>query len=145
MPSFRQPDVEERKQAAIAAKQAMLNRFKAAASDPELEKRKAERAAVAAARQEREAKREAARKLREAEKAEQKAREAERLAEEQSKAEAEAARLVAEEEELNQMILADQKAARDARYAARKLAKKQRRKGLLQEYEFMMEKRKKSS
>ena len=43
MPSFRQPDVEERKQAAIAAKQAMLNRFKAAASDPELEKRKAER------------------------------------------------------------------------------------------------------
>ncbi len=145
MPSFRQPDIEERKQAAIAAKQAMLNRFKAAASDPELEKRKAERAAVVAARQKREAEREAERKKKEAELAAEKAREAERLAEEQRKTEAEAARLVAEEEELNQMMLAEQKAARDARYAARKLAKKQRRKGLLQEYEFMMEKRKKSN
>ena len=32
------------------------------------------------------------------------------------------------------MLLAEQKAARDARYAARKLAKKQRRKGLEREY-----------
>ena len=60
----------------------------------------------------------------------EKARVAAELAAQQKLAEeAEAARLAAEEAELKAMLLAEQKAARDARYAARKAAKKQRRKG----------------
>lgn len=69
-------DFRERQKASINAKQALLERFKTkpAADDPEVAARRAERAAIAAARAEREAVKEAAR----------------RAAEEQARVEAEA-------------------------------------------------------
>ena len=95
MSGFKEPGFTDRQKAAQNAKQSLLNKFRAqpGPDDPEVAKRRAEREAVAA-------KREAVRQAREAEKAEQKRREEE------------AARLAAME--------ADQKAKRDARYAARK-------------------------
>ncbi len=100
----------ERLQKASEARQAMLKRAeKPAADDPKVLQRKAEREAIVAAREarretkEREAKEKAARE--EAEKAEQAAIAA-------LKAREEADRAVAD--------LAEQKAKRDARYAARK-------------------------
>ena len=78
MPSFKYPDQQDRQKAAMEAKQALLAKFKKAANDPELEKRKAERAKIVAAREKREA-----------EKAEQRRIEAEKRA---AEAAAEAAR-----------------------------------------------------
>lgn len=119
MGGFKQPDFAERTSAAADARKANLEKIKAnlAANAELLAKKQAERAEIARQREQRQAQRAA-------EKAER-----ERL-----EAEAEAARLLAEaeekkrkeQEELNAMIqlLADQKAARDARYAARKQKRK---------------------
>lgn len=110
MKHFNDKNFGNRLQAAAQARQAMLKRAeKPAADDPQVLARKAEREAIVAAREarretkEREAKEMAARE--EAEKAEQAAIAA-------LKAREEADRAVAE--------LAEQKAKRDARYAARK-------------------------
>ena len=107
--------------AAAKAKQALLNkaRAKAPANDPEFAKRQAARRAVAIAREARVSERKAAKlaaKIRET--AEQEAREAE--AAEQA-AEQEARETEAAEQAAREIVLeAERKAARDARYAARK-------------------------
>jgi hypothetical protein len=75
------------------------------------------------------AEREAAKRAREAELAEQAARAAELAAQAQREAEEADALLAAERDERAILLEAEQKAARDARYAARKVAKKERRRG----------------
>jgi hypothetical protein len=111
MSGFKEPDFADRQKAARQAKKNLLNKFRAqpGPDDPEVAKRRAERAAVVA-------RREQARLERETAKAEQKRREQEAAA-------AEAARLAREQEENAAQLAAmeaDQKAKRDARYAARK-------------------------
>jgi hypothetical protein len=116
------PDHNERRQAAEAAKKAMLEKFKNKAQvAPEVA---AQRAAEAKAREEKRLEAERRRRERvELEKLERKL-----AAEEKARAEAEAARLAAEEAERKRIadaeaaeILAfEQKARRDLRYAARK-------------------------
>ncbi|WP_370638377.1 DUF6481 family protein [Aurantimonas sp. VKM B-3413] len=107
-------DFVERRAAAKDAKAALLEKMKARKDDPAVEARRAERAAVVAARKEREA---------------AKREEAEKLArEEAERQEAEKAAKSAEENRLiNQMVEdeAARKAARDERYAARKARKGQ--------------------
>jgi membrane protein involved in colicin uptake len=129
MSSFMSPDLEKRQSAAAAAKKALLERFRAASEDPRIAEKQAERAAIVAAREKRMAEREAAKRAREAEQAAEAARlaEAERLARiEEEKLQA---LIEAEKAEAEARLLAEQKAARDARYAARKAAKKVRRRG----------------
>jgi len=109
-------DFTDRRQAAKDAKAALLEKTKARQNDPALQARRAERAAVVAAREEREALK---RQKREQEEAERKAQEqAEREA-----AEALAAQSAASEQDrLIAKAMEDQaaqKAKRDARYAAR--------------------------
>src|ERR1700747_1858633 len=111
MSGFKEPGFADRQKAAQQARQNLLNKFRAqpGPNDPEVAKRRAEREAVIANRERRNQEREAA-------KAEKKRREAEAAA-------AEAARIAREKEEetVRQAALeAEQKAKRDARYAARK-------------------------
>ena len=111
MSGFKEPGFADRQKAAQQAKRKLLDKFRSqpGAEDPEVLKRRAEREAVAANR-------EKARLGREAEKAEQKRREEEVAA-------AEVARIAREQEEEAAQaaaLEADQKAKRDARYAARK-------------------------
>lgn len=114
-------DFNERRDHAANARKAMLERFKArpAPDDPAVLAKQAERRAVAEARDQRRAEREAARKAEE-----------ERLAAEKLAAElAELERLereAAKKAEEEAALLAAQKAARDARYANRKMKKKKR-------------------
>ncbi|MCX7321256.1 MAG: DUF6481 family protein [Hyphomicrobiales bacterium] len=115
MSGFKTPGFADRQKAAQEARQNILAKFKAqpGADDPAVQARLAERATQAAAREEKKA-------AREAEKAAAKVRAAE-------EAEAEAARLARESEDAEAARLAaelEQKAARDARYAARKARKK---------------------
>jgi hypothetical protein len=128
MASFRDTDLQDRQKNASEARKAMLQKFLAKAEDPTLEQRRAERAAIEEARRVRQAEREAERK-----------REAERLAAEaaaRAAAEAEEKRIAEElaalkaKEDADNMVklLAEQKAARDARYAARKAASNKRKK-----------------
>ena len=112
-----------------AGEHAPLEGVLPAAQDPGLADRLAERQAVNEAREARAAKREAAKKQREAEQAAEKARAAEAAAEAEREAERLKAAAEADEAEREILLAAEQKAARDARYAARKAAKKQRRKG----------------
>ena len=99
------PNLQDRQNASAEAKKAMLEKFRASPGpdDPAVVERRAAREAMLAERAARAAQREAAKRAHEAELAEQAEREA--------------------------AALAEQKAARDERYKARKLAKKQRRKG----------------
>jgi hypothetical protein len=118
MSGFKEPGFADRQKAAQQAKQKLLDKFRSqpGADDPEVLKRRAEREAIAASR-------EKARLAREAEKVEQKRREAEAAA-------AEAARIAREKEEeaTRQAALeVEQKAKRDARYAARKERGKKKR------------------
>jgi hypothetical protein len=118
MRGFKEPGFTDRQKAAQQAKQKLLDKFRSqpGADDPEVLKRRAERAAVAANREQ-------ARLAREAEKAEQKRREEEAAA-------AEAARIAREKEEEEARLAAaeaEQKARRDARYAARKERGKKKR------------------
>jgi Family of unknown function (DUF6481) len=126
--SFQDPDHQHR-QSAAAAKQAMLQKFRAASEDPEVARRHAARAAMNEARLVRIAEREAAKRTREAELAEQATRAAELAAQTQREAEEAEALLAAQSAERAILLEAEQKAARDARYAARKAAKKERRRG----------------
>ena len=108
----------ERRNASLAAKQALLQKFKTQPSldDPELQARLAERAKIAEAREQRVAERrvaQAAEQARLAAIAEQE--NAARLA-----AEAEALVKQAEQVQRDEEIRAERKALRDAKYAARK-------------------------
>jgi hypothetical protein len=76
MSSFQDPDHQQRQSAAAAAKEAMLQKFRAASEDPEVTRRHAARVAMNEARLVRIAEREAAKRAREAELAEQATREA---------------------------------------------------------------------
>ena len=137
----RRPDFQKRQNDAAAARKALLEKARQVAEDPALAERKRQRAEIVRNREIRVAEREAARKAREAEEARLRQLEEERLAAEAARlAEEERLRKI-EEEKLAEMIrieeaekmvalLAEQKAARDARYAARKAAKKERRKGI---------------
>jgi len=122
-------DFHERQRNASASKLSIIDKFKIASQNPASAEKAAARAEIAKAREIRVAEREAARKVRQAEMAEE-ARKAEALAAAQ-RAEAEEAALNAKryEAEREVALLAEQKAVRDARYAARKAAKKERRKG----------------
>jgi Family of unknown function (DUF6481) len=128
--SFRVPDVLERRNNAAAVKKAMLEKFRAVTQDPVLaEQQRLKRIAINEARDARTAERDAARKVREAELAAQAAREAELAAQAAREAEAAEALAKAEAAERALALAAEQKAERDARYAARKAAKKVRRRG----------------
>ncbi len=129
MGTFDNANFNDRKVAAAAAKAAMLAKLRERPSsdDPAVQAKLAERRAIVEARQKRESEREAARKEQEEREAEGRARQAaaeaevevERLrhleAEQRASEEARlqrAAKIIADE--------AERKAARDARYAARK-------------------------
>jgi len=129
MRGFKEKGFNDRLQEQAKARAALLERARAKApqNDPEFEKRQAERLRIAKEREERVA-------ARAAEKAEQLRLEAGRkVAEEQAKLEAarfEAeARERAKREEADKLVrlLDEQKAARDARYAARKTRQKGKR------------------
>ncbi len=117
MPGFKD-NALERRNASMAAKQALLEKFKTAPSvkDPNIQQRLAERQAIAEARAIRMAERQ---RIREAELARQAAFKA---AEEAARraSEEEAARRAAELAAREEQIRAEKKAARDARYASRK-------------------------
>ncbi len=111
MSGFKEPGFADRQKAAAQAKKELLNKFRTQPGhdDPDVAKRRAEREATAASR-------EKARLAREAAKLEAKQREQEAKA-------AEAVRIAREKEEeaaLQVANEAEQKAKRDARYAARK-------------------------
>ena len=118
------PDFHDRLRDAAKAREGLLAKLRSAPrpDDPVMIEKRRERQAIAKARAERQAGRE---RVRQAEKAaqEQAVAEAERIAAE------EAARVAAEEAAREAALAAERKAARDERYAARKLAKKERRKG----------------
>jgi hypothetical protein len=124
MSCFQDPDHQQRQSAAAAAKQAMLQKFRAASEDPEVARRHAARVAMNEARLVRTSEREAAKRAHEAELAEQAARAAELAAQAQREAKEAEALLVAQSAERAILLEAEQKAGRDARYAVRKAAKK---------------------
>src|SRR5712675_340446 len=97
--SFQDPDHQQRQSAAGAAKQAMLQKFRAASEDPEVARRHAARVAMNEERLVRMAEREATKRAREAELAEQAARAAELAAQAQRQAEEAEALLTAERAE----------------------------------------------
>jgi len=117
-----EPNFADRLNVAAQARRKQLEKAKAAAptNDPEFAKRQEARREAAAAREVRAAERRAAKEAEKARKAEEKtAREAERVLAEQAEQE----RLATEEaEKITQaaVLATEQKAARDARYAARK-------------------------
>ena len=119
MAGFKNPGFLERQEAAARAKKAALEKFRAKAADPELAERLTARTASAADRK-------AVKNVREAEKAEQKARDAERAAQAARDAAAAAERAKIESADREVALQAEQKAARDARYAARKTRSKRK-------------------
>ena len=129
MSSYKDPDLQQRQNDAAAAKNATLEKFRAASEDPAVASRHASRVAVNEARLVRIAEREAAKRAREAELAEQATRAAEFASQAQREAEKVEALMAAEAGEREASLKAEQKVARDARYAARKAAKKERRRG----------------
>jgi hypothetical protein len=116
---FKQPDLFERQAAAGAAKKAALKKFLSNAADPALAERLATRSASAADRR-------ALKDVRDAEKAEKKARDAERAQQAERDAVIEAERAKAESAQRKLALQTDQKAARDARYAARQSRSKRK-------------------
>jgi hypothetical protein len=129
MSSYKDPDFQRRQSDAAAAKKAALEKFRTASEDPAVATRRATRVAVNEARLVRIAEREAAKRVREAELAEQVAHAAELAAQAQREAEKVEALIGAEKIEREASLKAEQKMARDARYATRKAAKKVRRRG----------------
>ena len=119
MAAFKGSTFKDRAEAAASAKKALLEAFKKRppADDPAVQARIAERRAVLEARAQRDAERQRQR-------AEDEAR---RLAEEEAHrraTEEEIARRAAEAAARDEQIRAERKAARDARYAARKARRK---------------------
>jgi hypothetical protein len=138
MGSYKNPSFEDRRSDALKAKKAMLAKFRESPGphDPIMIKKDRERATITAARAARAAERELARQAQEAEIVVQAgiSAEAERLLAEQAAREATEqvkrdATLKAEQVERDAALKAEQKATRDVRYAARKAAKKERRRG----------------
>jgi hypothetical protein len=127
--TYKEPDQHQRQSAAIAAKKAELEKFRAASEDPAVADVHATRAAVNKARLVRIAERETAKVAHEAELAAQAALAAELVVQAQREAERIEALVAAEKTERQALLEVEQKAARDARYAARKAAKKERRRG----------------
>ena len=129
MSSFKYPDLAERQSLATAAKNAMLEKFRAASQDPAAATRRTARVALNEARAVRMAERDSAKKERQAEKAKQALRDAELVLHAKRESERAEAQLAVEKAEHEAALEAEQKVARDARYAARKSAKKERRRG----------------
>lgn len=133
MALYREKDIFERRNAALEAKKALLERFKAkpADDDPEVIARRAERQAIIEAREQRAREKEQQRKEREALEAIERAK---REAEEAEQRRIEEERLALEAKQREQQELeristelaeeAERKAKRDARYAARKTRKR---------------------
>jgi hypothetical protein len=119
MAGFKNPDLQERQEAAAKAKKAALQKFLAKAADPALAERLTARTAGAAERK-------AVRTVRDAEKAETKARDAERALKAERDAALQAERDKTERAQRELALQAEQKAARDARYAARKSKSKRK-------------------
>ena len=113
------PDFVERRNAATNAKKAALEKFRAHAIDPALAERQAARLALAGERT-------AAKKAREIKKAERKAHDAELAMEAKRAADTQAERALAEAASRELALQTERKAARDARYAARKARSKRR-------------------
>jgi hypothetical protein len=111
-------DFNERRKAAVTAKQSLLEKFKAqpGPDDPTIAQKQAERLAIAAAREVRAAERRVAKEA----EARRQAEEAAARAAEKKQREAEAAAALARQAAEQRALLAQQKAARDQRYAARK-------------------------
>lgn len=124
MSAFKHPDFNDRQSAAVKARQAALEKFKAkpGPGHPDFERKQAERIALEGARRERDEVRRVEKEKRLAEEAIAKA-----AAEEEKRKADLAAHLasIADKEALENA----QKSARDARYAARKAAKKARKAG----------------
>jgi hypothetical protein len=118
MAGYKTPNLQQRQSDAAAAKSARLASFREAAADPA----RTERAVVRGALHNARSARLASKKV---EQAEGESRLAEVAA--QAKRDAEAAEAETAQREV--ALAAEQKAVRDARYAARKAAKKERRRG----------------
>ena len=129
MTSYKEPDFKDRRRAGVAAKKAMLEKYRAASKDPSTGERQAARAAVQELRAIRVAKRSAAKIKQDAQAAEEAGRVVEAAKALQREQLESAALAAAQEVERQAALLEGQKAARDARYAARKAAKKVRRRG----------------
>ena len=119
MAGFKNPNLLERQEAAAKAKKAALQKFLAKAADPALAERLTARTADAADRK-------AVRTVRDAEKAETKARDAERALKAERDAALQAERDKTERAQRELTLQTEQKAARDARYAARKTRSKRK-------------------
>jgi Family of unknown function (DUF6481) len=119
MTGFKQPDFLERQDAAIKAKKAALEKFRAKAADPALADRLTARTARAGERR-------ALNTARAIEKADKKARDAERDQQAARDAAIAAERARAESADRLHALETVQKAARDARYAGRKSRSKRR-------------------
>ena len=117
MKDYRGPTPAERQEAATKARLAALQKFREKALDPELAQRKAKQATDKAQRA-------VVKETRDRERGEQKAREAELAAEAERQAAEQAARELEQKRETEIAEAAERKAARAARYAARKLRTK---------------------
>ena len=119
MSGFKEPSLSERQSAAATAKKAALERFRALPrpGDPAFEQQQADRKSSAIERA-------AVRKTRAVEKAEQKVRDAEALEHAAQSAAKKAASDLAEKTARAATQQAEQKAARDKRYADRKKRQK---------------------
>jgi len=119
MSGFKQPDFAERQEIAAKARQAALEKFRAKAADPARADRLTARTASAVERR-------ASKSVRDIEKAEKKASDAERARQAERDAAIAAERAKTESAQRKVALLAEQKAARDARYAARKKQSKRK-------------------
>jgi hypothetical protein len=126
MSRYKSPDLQKRQSDAAAAKDAQLIKYRRAVEDPAVSERAAARVALNDARLARVAERTAVKKLRQIEQAEEDERRENLALQAEREAEALAAVVAAEMCEREATHAAEQKALRDARYAARK-TKKQRR------------------
>jgi hypothetical protein len=121
MARFRSPDFQERRNSAATFKKGMLENFRDTRLGPGSEKNRLKRVAVNEARVSRAAAREAAKKVRAVELAAQAALAADLAARTQREVEEAQALAKAEAAEREAALATQQKAARDARYAARML------------------------
>jgi len=129
MSSFRSPDLLERQKSAASVKKVMLEKFCTTLQDPAVEQQRIKRVAVNEARVARAVERKVAKEARDAELAAHAAHAAELALETNRKAAKAEALAKAAAVEREEVLAKAQKAERDARYAARKAAKKMRRRG----------------
>jgi hypothetical protein len=129
MTGFKELDPQQRQRNVAANKKAQVEKMRAASKGPAAEERDKARKAVNDERLVRRAEREKAKESLKAEQNAADARAAALAAQVERDAIAEKDRLAREESEREAALLIEQKAARDARYAARKTAKTVRRRG----------------